>query len=493
MCFVCSVARKQQLALRNYGTHSTRQRLYRFYAPILLPPKLLTWCFMTKTCRRGVACWTWIVLFIAQVMRGQVPSAPILSDAARSTATERLALLRSVCGASASERGCDTCPAGTDFPNDQLNVKEVFYGHFLSARSEDAAVGFLGCESHASGLGGTLLLSKQSNGWKLMALRPAALVDDCKKLPARDGHDVLVCFGQDSHQGVISRYLFLLDFAFQWNREDGLDTFLMVTDSAEGCVLIGSPQELVAGTIDHVSFAPVGRIAVEARLGRITSDEFQTVAEHCRTGESTPNPLGLRLTTVPRTYTFFFNGKSVRPAPGNPAIVHTEAIPPETAALVPGNYTAADGSFSIPVPYTFRMVRDPRKSPSPACNVMATVCLFYPGDGRTQAAVEISKIDATSESACLNPEHLPGRSSRFVPGDYGYSSGLGGGPAKYGFWTGESGAYRVDQSVSRVWHGDVCYQVAANIAHEGTTAVDDDRIGHDLMRVVGEFRFPKTQ
>jgi len=96
---------------------------------------------------------------------------------------------------------------------------------------------------------------------------------------------------------------------------------------------------------------------------------------------------------------------------------------------------------------------------------------------------------ATTEMACLNPKQLPGRSSHFVPGRYGYSSGLGGGPAKYEFWTGMTAQYRVDQSVSRVWHAGACYQVAANIARQGNAKTNDDRIGQDLMRVVGEFRF----
>jgi hypothetical protein len=439
---------------------------------------------------RRFSC-TLIILCIAHPLVAQSRSAPIPSDAVHTRPSERLILLQPVCGAHANENGCSACPPGTDFPNDQLDVRGVVYGHFLGPLSDDAAVGFSGCESHASGLGGALLLSRRSGNWRLVSIRPAAIVEDCKKLGARDGHDVLVCFGQDGHQGVESSYLYLLDFALPWHPEDGLGIFLTVTDSAGGFVPINSPQEaLVSGTIDRVSLAQTGRIVAETHLGSITSAEFEAAADYCLPGESTPNPLGLRIVTVLRTYTYLFNGKSVIPSPDNPATASGyAAIAPETRALLPSMYTAPDGSFAIPVPYSFKTISAPRRAASAVCEASALVCLLDPGDPNAQAAVEISRIVATTEMACLNPKQLPGRSSHFVPGRYGYSSGLGGGPAKYEFWTGMTAQYRVDQSVSRVWHAGACYQVAANIARQGNAKTNDDRIGQDLMRVVGEFRF----
>lgn len=106
-----------------------------------------------------------------------------------------------------------------------------------------------------------------------------------------------------------------------------------------------------------------------------------------------------------------------------------------------------------------------------------------------QAAVEISKIEATTQQSCLNPDHLPGRSTHFVPGTYSYSGQLPGGPGKYEFWTGSSGPYQLDQSVHRVWHNESCYQVSANIAHPPNQEVDKGRIAQDLVWVISEFRF----
>jgi len=442
---------------------------------------------------RWTASWSFIIPFVTHLLLAQSPSAPISSDTAHTKPAERLALLRPVCGTYANENGCSTCPPGTDYPtnypNGRFDVTGVVYGHFLSSRSDDAAIGFSGCESHASGSGGTFLLSRQNGAWKLVSMRPAAIVEDCKKLGARDGHDVLICFGHDSHQGTASNFLYLLDFESPWNPQEGLDIFLLVLDSADGCALMA--ETLVSGIIDRVSFAETGRIAVEARLGSITAIEFNAIADDCHAGDPTPNPLGLRLATVRKTYTFSFNGKSVIPTPGNPPMDGNLAIPPETRALLPSAYMAPDGSFTIPVPYTFRTIRNPRGSSSPVCDVSALVCFLYPGGAKTQAAVEISKIEATTEISCLNPEHLPGRASHFVPGSYGYSSALGGGPAKYGFWSGITAQYQLDQSVNRVWHGGACYQVAANIAHARNTETNDDQIGQTLMRVVNEFRFRK--
>ena len=438
---------------------------------------------------RNLAASLLVIVWSAPLAATNDASAPVPSDSAHTTAAERLALLQPACGSSAQENGCSSCPPGTDFPNDQLSLKGVIYGHFLDAHSDDAAAGFFGCESHASGFGGVLLLSRQNSAWKLVSVRPASIVDDCKKLQGRDGHDVLICFGQDQHQGIGSSFLYLLDFERPWNQEEGLDIFLMVTNSAEACVPISSPQEgLVSETVERVLFSEPGRIVVEARLGSISSARFKAVASHCRAGDATPYPLGLRLATVARTYAFSFDGRRVAPLLGNPPLVRNETIAPETHALLPGLYTAPDGSFTIPVPYTFTIIRNPRSSPSSVCNASALVCLVD-ADAKIPAAIEISRIEAGSETACLRPEHLPGRSSHFVPGDYGYSGQLTGGPGRYEFWTGASDDYQVDQSVNRVWHGRTCYQVAANIAHKENAVANDDQIGQDLVRVAVEFRF----
>ena len=429
-----------------------------------------------------------LVLLLAIPLAAQSHPAPIPSDAALTTPSERLALLRPVCGAHANENGCDACPPGTDFPNEQLLTRGVVYGHLLGAHSEDAAVGFFGCESHVTGLGGTFLLSKSDSAWKRVSLRPTAIVDDCKKLPAPDGHDVLICYGADGHQGVTNAFLYLVDFASGPNPDQGFDIFFGVTDSAEGCMLIPGVG-LVSATIERVSFGPQGRIAVQARLGRITPAQFQPIAAQCPTGGVTPHPLGLRLATVLKTYTFSFDGAHVTPIPGNPPTLAHDAVAPVTRALLPARYTAPDRGFTIPVPYTYRTIRNPASSPLPVCEASALVCLLYPGSSTMQAAIEISKIDATTQQSCLNPEHLPGRSTHFVPGTYGYSVQLPGSPGKYEFWTGSSGPYQLDQSVNRVWHKESCYQVSANIAHPPNQDVDKNRIAQDLVWVVSEFRF----
>ena len=213
----------------------------------------------------GMVRWTLrlslsMLLCAARSLVGGSHDAPIASDAAKTSAAERLSLLRAVCGGNANENGCSTCPAGTDFPQAKLEARGVIYGHFLGRSSEDAAVGFFGCESHVSGLGGVFLLSRHSGAWKLVSLRPATIVDDCKKLPAPDGHDVLICFGGDGHQGVSEQYLYLLDFQHPWDPEAGINIFFMALDSVADCVSISRPQKgLVTGKIERVSFAPKGR------------------------------------------------------------------------------------------------------------------------------------------------------------------------------------------------------------------------------------------
>jgi len=268
-------------------------------------------------------------------LAAQPPPAPIASGVVETTPAERLALLQPACGSRATDKGCSACPAGTDFPNDHLEIRGVIYGHFLGPRSDDAAVGFFGCESHADGFGGALLLTRQNGAWKLAALRPAAIVDDCKKIAARDGRDVLVCYGDDMHQGIADKYLFLLDFTAHPDPENALDIFFMTLDSTAACTAITDPQEaLVASRIDTVAFDSSGRITVTASLGSITPDEFKPLAAECEAGDIATKSPGIKLATIPKTYTFSYAGSHVTPVQGNPPMSGNEAIAPHTRALV---------------------------------------------------------------------------------------------------------------------------------------------------------------
>ncbi len=272
------------------------------------------------------------LLLIALSAAAQILNPPIASDAAQTTPGERLTLLTAVCGASAADHGCDKCPPGTEFPKSRLDLEGVIYGHFLSPSSNDAAVGFFGCESHASGLGGTALLSREGNGWRLISIRPGVIADDCKKLRAPDGRDVLICFGGDLHFGISDQFLYLADFQSGGESETLGGTFFRVNDSASSCESILMPQKgPVSGAITKVLFAAPDRITIEARLGSITPEEFQPLEPDCAYGK--PGLPGLRLATVTRTYRFRFDGSRVVPVPGNPEMIGDTAIAPETRVL----------------------------------------------------------------------------------------------------------------------------------------------------------------
>jgi len=118
-------------------------------------------------------------------------------------------LLQAVCpGAVETGKhiGSDTpCPDYTDFGRfgDRLpwSLEAVTLGHFLSPTSEDAVLWMSGCESHASNLGGTILLTRKSRKWTTLWYRSAVQTAQCHKVLRSDRREILVCIAEDGAQG----------------------------------------------------------------------------------------------------------------------------------------------------------------------------------------------------------------------------------------------------------------------------------------------------
>jgi hypothetical protein len=440
---------------------------------------------------------------------------PIASDAVRMTRTERMALLKTICGEKAGEHGCEVCPAGTEFPNDRLELDAVFYGHFLDPHLMSAAVMFHGCESHASGLGGTILLERDRAEWKFASLHPGYGPGDCKKLPASDGRDVLICAAADMHAGVRDDFLELIDFKARPEEDEVNGIFFMLDDSIADCAEFeaAGATQVVSGEIEQVTFAkPLSHseITVRTRLGAAHLTESQMKYCQMQAGKGR-NALATRIATVPKTYRFFFDGATVKARSGNPPINRGIAVPPKTNVIVPALFTAADKAFTIRVPVTYQILTGPKLAAAaklagiPVCQPSDLACFVYPlgqhpDTDLEAAAIEIARLDSQDEHSCLNPKRLPHSPAVSQPLTFSTDYRLGDLNWKYGYWEGSTPGHRIAQETFRAWHNGRCYQLAANIAENNTkgggrqfTAKDETDIYHELGPVMEGFRFVGSQ
>jgi hypothetical protein len=251
------------------------------------------------------------------------------SEAAHTTAAQRLELLRPLCGDNAQDDGCVVCPPGTDFPRDKLQLTSVFYGHLRSPKSDDAAVAFRGCEAHVHMFGGTFLLTRERGEWTKADFREGWIGNGpCRKMRSGDGRDVLICADANGHPDSDDEFVSLMDFNSK--SEDGsLNIFFGLDDS--GCFRPSNlpPGMVVSGSIVKVSIAPP-EIVIEARLGKGHLTDEQMANCNLRIGRGSELLLLNWVRPVLRTYRFRFNGAEVVPEPGNPPMNEYHwAIPPQ--------------------------------------------------------------------------------------------------------------------------------------------------------------------
>jgi len=326
---------------------------------------------------------------------------------------------------------------------------------------------------------------------------------DCKKLPARDFRDVLVCSARDAHAGVRDDFLDLLDFKRDAEEDQGNPIFFLLNDSISNCA-----QQAVSGEIEQVKFKPLpGRreITVLARLG--AADLTEAEVDYCQTHGA--SVLAMQLATVPRAFRFIFDGKTVKGEPGNPPMERGAALPPVTRVIVPYLFTAADKAFTIRVPLTYRILIGEKLaaasqlSPMPVCQRTDLACFVYPaehyaGTNLQAAAIEITLINSKDEHACLNPVRLPHSPavSQALPFSNDYR--LGDLTWKYAYWEGATDANRIAQETFRAWHNGRCYQLAANIAETSAktrapfTDKDETDVYQEMGAILEGFRFANS-
>ena len=124
-------------------------------------------------------------------------------------------------GTPASLLSCKPCPEYTTVGHLQprMGMREAFglgtviYGSFTTPGVEEAVAGFEGCESHATGFGGSVLLKKLHGSWAMMDYTPALITSACQPYHLKNGRDLLLCENKDRHMDEASQWITVCDFS----------------------------------------------------------------------------------------------------------------------------------------------------------------------------------------------------------------------------------------------------------------------------------------
>jgi len=256
----------------------------------------------------------------------------IPSDAAKLSPAEVQPFLEMICPGHASATGCAVCPSEMPSSAQTWDLRTITFGHFLGPASEDALVSGTGCEPHSNGMSGAYLFTRERFAWRKVWYGAGENASDCKKLSGSDGRDVLICEGQDMHQGVGDSFLYLLDPGQDRSKraDNILDIFFGLDDSLGSCTQLPDGTVL-RGAIESVAFSPASapntmRITVTARLGKAAIPA--RILDDCNQSNFTIRPT---IVTVLRRYVFLFNGQKVEPDAKNPPTEHAWAVAPRTS------------------------------------------------------------------------------------------------------------------------------------------------------------------
>jgi hypothetical protein len=228
------------------------------------------------------------------------------------------------------------CPSATGegrFQNKfDWSLERVTRGHFLSATSEDAIISALGCEPHSENFGGTILLTRRSERWRMLWYKAGVETSECHKVPLRSGREILVCIGQDGAQGDVSTELYLEDLLHpEPSLMAGDGGFFGLSDNTLTCGYNfedeAHPIPLIRASIDKVEFEePI--LSVTFRFG-----ESPTTPEKVRACLDEQNPTkhrkGSSFAPAVKTYRieFTFTGRDYKPTPSSAALAKRLGLP----------------------------------------------------------------------------------------------------------------------------------------------------------------------
>jgi len=222
---------------------------------------------------------------------------------------------------------CTTeCPEFTGFGGGgpRWNAAGVIRGHFLSPSSDDVVLAMEGCESHGANFGGTILLTRRSQKWRMLWYKAGVPTQQCHKIKRSDRREILICIGSYGGQGNVWTALYMEDLLSPYATLMAGDAGILfeVFDNILTCGSMSDdpskPTPLTRHYIERVEFRtrPDGSIrglSVLAREGErsMTSEQVQVcIAEQLPTRPH--RGIDFSPPTKPYRVDFTFDGSSFK-------------------------------------------------------------------------------------------------------------------------------------------------------------------------------------
>jgi hypothetical protein len=142
-----------------------------------------------------------LLLYASFGIAQESPEPPFTPDEVELQPAEALQVLNTLCPGKTrpgKKNGCPPCQPETGRYAEGFTIESAIRGHFLGPHSDDLMVSTKGCEDHADGWGGHVLLTKQQGRWKVGMPYAPWPMGACMKMP-HNGVDGLICFSSDRH------------------------------------------------------------------------------------------------------------------------------------------------------------------------------------------------------------------------------------------------------------------------------------------------------
>lgn len=189
--------------------------------------------------------------------------------------------------------GCVCCAPFADCaPGEapQESVDSVFWpswslaGSFSRAGAEQRVLAMAGCESHAAGYGGLVLLGRRGDRFVMERYYGGVFPRECRAFRRDDGRDLLVCRHEDGHMGHA------IESIFQWELPDHDIDFdqvepLLDLDDASPAGCFGELQASVTSQrirkLEYVQAAGKTELVidVDVRQGKVTAEYLKRCEE----------------------------------------------------------------------------------------------------------------------------------------------------------------------------------------------------------------------
>ena len=145
---------------------------------------------------------------------------------------------------------CSICPSYTDFHanHESFNLESAYKGHFSTTGAEQLLLILSGCQTHATGFGGSVLLTQAGAAWKKSGFFAAGKPSKCLSFKALDHLDELVCEQDDMRFGTSTSWIKAVSYRDNSLHEETLLSH--IDDNTAG----GAPKEGYCFEQDIASF-----------------------------------------------------------------------------------------------------------------------------------------------------------------------------------------------------------------------------------------------